>query len=566
MRRAACVMTLMGLIAILITSAAVAQNALGAGDLLDANLSRTGGRRNSPTQQPDYRARNLLVTGNVAGGRGFRDSVGYAAAGDFLGELGSDDYYQFRAGSAFSALPYVNSGNTYNRLRFGRQLDLIEYPRTGYGSTIRGVGEPRYTVGQLNDVQIWLDRVSRASSIGSLAEENAQSSIAGTAMIVDESGQPTGQLYLNVSSLRGVFASDYGQHVQLLGLSEYDKAELVADFEGESSVRPAGSMFAAGAMDLAQASERMEGEMAETRRDLERAPDYKRIIERLAARYADADLYDMRVDESLLKELDIDLERLRSELAEAGTQQGAETQLPPLAGETPEGERPQLPGGVTSPFQEKDETEIDDERRAPGVPSTERLIMALRHGETMRTLTGAETDRLNRLMASGEQYLREGEYFYAERRFERACQFAPNHPLAVVGMGHSQLGAGLYLSASLTLRNLLTAHPEMIDTRYEEGLIPDRQHLLETIEKIRQRRDTDASIRAFNAFLLAYIGHQLQDRALVESSLATMAETLPGDPLRLMLQKIWLAEPEEEEPPGQAPNEEAEEAAAEPEK
>ncbi|UCD75817.1 MAG: hypothetical protein JSV91_02645 [Phycisphaerales bacterium] len=557
MGRATCMVTLLGVSAILAASPAAAQDALGAGDVLDAGLSRTGGRRNLPIQRVDYRARNLLVTGNVAGGRGFRESVGYAAAGDFLGQLGSDELYGFRAGSAFSALPYISLGNTYERLRFGREMSLVEYPRAGYGSTIRDVEMPRFTISEVQDIQLRLDRLSRASSIGSLAERDAQASAAGTAAIVDESGQQTGLLFLNLSSLRGVVPTESRQQVQLLGLTEYDKAQMFADLDPDRPLRPMGVEFEARAIDLAQQSERVEAEMTQARIDLEQTPDYKQILERVAARYAQTDQFDLQIEESLLAELDLDLEKLRRELIGLETEPGSETTGQPPQDEATPADRTGLPDIVASPPGRRERTGDGDET---GPPSVERLSMALRHGEIIRKLTASEEDRLARLLASGEQYLREGEYFWAERRFERASQFAPGHPLATAGMAHSQLGAGLYLSASLTLRKLLTGHPEMIDTRYEEGLLPSREHLLKAVDKIRQRRDTEASARGSNGFLLAYIGHHLDDRALIEEGLSLMADALPGDPLRLLLEKVWLAEPEGE------PELEQAEPAIEPEK
>src|SRR5688500_16525060 len=82
---------------------ALAQDALGGGNVLDSNLSATGGRINQPRAQENYRDRNLIVTGDVAGGRGFRGSVGYTAAADFRGRTGSNEIFPFLADSAFSS-------------------------------------------------------------------------------------------------------------------------------------------------------------------------------------------------------------------------------------------------------------------------------------------------------------------------------------------------------------------------------------------------------------------------------------------------------------------------------
>ncbi len=85
------------------TAPSAAQHALGGGAALDGSLFGGPNRFNQAAPLPNYRSRNLLVTGNVAGGRGFRDTVGYGAEFDFRGETGSDDLFTERANSAFSA-------------------------------------------------------------------------------------------------------------------------------------------------------------------------------------------------------------------------------------------------------------------------------------------------------------------------------------------------------------------------------------------------------------------------------------------------------------------------------
>jgi hypothetical protein len=137
--------------------------------------------------------------------------------------------------------------------------------------------------------------------------------------------------------------------------------------------------------------------------------------------------------------------------------------------------------------------------------------------------------------------LRRGEYFWAERRFLRALRFVPGHPLATAGLGHAQLGAGLYESAALTLRSLLMHQPEMIDTRYDESLLPNRVRLLTAIEEIRS--PSEMSQGESTGFLLAYVGHQLDDAELVSDGLRMMEEAKPESTLRPLLEAVWVDDP-----------------------
>ena len=167
---------------------------------------------------------------------------------------------------------------------------------------------------------------------------------------------------------------------------------------------------------------------------------------------------------------------------------------------------------------------------------------SLRHGERLKKLVSQDRTRFNELLGDAEQRLRAGEYFWAERRFRRALRFVPGHPLATAGMAHAQVGAGLYVPAALTLRRLLASHPEMIDVQYDQSLMPNRVRLRSAIgalqDRLQERRD-----RGLHAFLLAYIGHQIDDRDLVESGLAVMDEVDPDDPLLNVLREVWLSPP-----------------------
>src|SRR4051812_9661530 len=110
----------LGMLSISATKSVHAQNALGSGDALDRNLGVGSSGRNPSAAVQNYRDRNLLITGDVVGGRGFRGSVGYTAESDFRGRLGSNDTFQFRADSAISSPELYQLGSTFEQLRFGQ--------------------------------------------------------------------------------------------------------------------------------------------------------------------------------------------------------------------------------------------------------------------------------------------------------------------------------------------------------------------------------------------------------------------------------------------------------------
>ncbi|MEO0476837.1 MAG: hypothetical protein AAF085_12845, partial [Planctomycetota bacterium] len=91
------------LTAALAFSPAQGQTQVQNGSAHDANQQVGSGGYNQSAARVDYRARNLLITGNVAGGRAFQGDIGYTAPGTFQGSLGSDSLFNFRRDSVFSS-------------------------------------------------------------------------------------------------------------------------------------------------------------------------------------------------------------------------------------------------------------------------------------------------------------------------------------------------------------------------------------------------------------------------------------------------------------------------------
>ena len=172
----------------------------------------------------------------------------------------------------------------------------------------------------------------------------------------------------------------------------------------------------------------------------------------------------------------------------------------------------------------------------------DEIGFVLRHGETIGQLSSGHATRFNELVRIAEQKLALGEYFLAERRFNQALRFVPGHPLATAGLGHANIGAGMYLSAAHVLQSLISLQPEMIDVVYESQLLPPRIELVRAAVAIQSRLEEERDGGTY-AFLLAYIGHQLHDRDMIERGLHTLeSRTGNSDPIVRLLKSIWLKE------------------------
>ncbi|MHC4217872.1 MAG: tetratricopeptide repeat protein [Planctomycetota bacterium] len=498
-----------------ISAPAAAQVELGAGNALDANLGTTTGRFNAPAANPNYRGRNLLVTGDVAGGRGFRGTVGYTAQYDFRGELGSNDLFVERANMALSGPNILAAGRTLERMRFGQFRGEIEFRRSGFGSSPRSLNEQQYVRDPSLEDRLNLDHLAISSTTSAIYETTGDGRIVG--LLQNQEGQ---RLVASASSLFGLQVIPTERYGKLIGLSSYDMARATEDIEAGRQSARLGDPFEMSFEDLRVTGRPPETEAVDSRVEPEVVqgridtlqPSYREIKERIEQRWAAGQPQEPDDSAVGMVPLDEQFDQLR-EL---------------LAGVTP----PSLEGPV--------EGEPEPGAGRPGLPAgINPMTMPLRHDTYLDRLTGESESRFQELLASGEEQLRAGEYFRAEQRFQRALRFTPGHPLATAGMGHAQIGAGFYAPAALTLRRLLIQRPEMIDVRYGPDVLPSRVRLDIAVGHLRERLPEDRD-RALHAFLLAYIGHQLDRRELIEQGLEVMGEASPDDVLHALLERIWL--------------------------
>ncbi len=496
-----------------------AQDALGAGDALDANPFANAPGRNPLAPVEDFNARNLIVTDSVADGRGFRGTVGYRAEFDFRGELGSNDLYLERANMALSDPNLLGAGRTFERLRYGQYLGAFEFRRAGRGAHLGSLRESRLSAAQIADDRLFLDRISLSSTSQMLYETISDAEIVGS--VRDQDGQ---SYVASASSLGGIQLTPTQAQVQLIGLTSYDMARIIADGQAGLDIsgvgRPFERQFAETAPGAdAMLSGRIERETPEAGMIVTGSPQYESILEAVVERAASTWQTDISDGTGLVTRLEEELAALAAQL-EAAEQEAMET-----GAAQPEAAQPGAPEAIPG---------------TPPPPKVEELAGPLRHGRRIESLVTDDESRFNELLSSAQEKLRNGEYFWAERRFTRALRFTPDHPLATAGMANAQLGAGLWAPAALTLRNLFTRNPEMIDVRYGPDLLPSRVRISVAVRDLQRLIATVERDRALHGFLLAYIGHQVADRSLVAEGLAAMKAASPDDRLYGLLEAIWL--------------------------
>lgn len=541
-----------------------AGQATGSGNALDANPQLGSGGANAGSIPVDFNARNLLVTGSVPGGRGFRGSVGYTADTDFRARTGSDDNYMFRANSAFSSPAFVSSPVARDRFLIGQGLGVFEYRRESTPTTQSDMSADQ------PDSRLRLDRVNAQMSFG-----RGNWDIGADRTIISTQSAKGDPLRYVISPLRGLQIENLTDPFARAGLSVYERARArqdmvtgLATMDDYTGLRTGMSLQTP---DPRRIDKRLKGDSAAERLRVRGLPkSYLDIVEEIN-KAGEAPKTDGGAPAAEAKTM---LDQIREAMEPLRTRRPGDARLDGTKSDTtkldttkpdatkPDGTKPDATGS--------DGTRLDGTKPSTGQLGSDSLVSPdgaprsgeaereaarvkqrgiqisvddaariLRHGKKVESLSVDDKRRVDELIRQGETALRDGDYFRAERRFDQAQSLAADNPLVEAGIAHAQLGAGLYLSASLTLRNLFTAFPELIDAKYDRALLPAQDRLDRGVALMRQRIDRGDDAPGYG-LLLAYIGHQTGDQAMVAEGLKAVGGNESLDASRKLLEGVWL--------------------------
>lgn len=586
--------------------AARAQNALDAplhlgseqSRALDRNLGVGTGRVNPAAAQQDYRARNLVVTGDVAGGRGFRGSVGYRAEDDFAGATSELATIQFRRDSAYSNPLALNTSIANDRFALatgiGSQQYMGDYAYTrmsamgltgvelqGRGLETSALGAARarldlMTVLSTNAASLAAAsapttvRTVRVPQLGSAQimvspftgvvlvpdgdpVDTFQGGVYGGALMRDDvrAGRVSRADYARAASSWGGLAAEIDR--------QRDERQLLADARaaaaGMARLGGVGSTSGQplGADSLVDAPTTM---------DLLRRPGaYDQVLNSVRERYE-------LVRPPVAAVAGAGATEAPGTAAGAAGAEGAAATTPRATGAlTPERQSiaqavhalrdrfMTLPGTTrldaaqqralgdpTAPGQEQPAAAPAEEVPSIRPLTLDETLLILRHGTKVERLDAGSQDAMDRLLRLGSDFMSTRRYFRAEDAFRTASIIAPSSPLPLLGLASAQVGGGVQLAAAISIRRLLTEFPEMIDVRLAQNIQCDPQRMRDVAEQcVRYGRDS-ANASDFG-LVAAWCGHQLGDRALVEGGLSLMDAAHAQDPFAQTLRGIWLAPP-----------------------
>ena len=552
-RRARTIILLACVALIALCSPVHAQDALGQGNALDAN---TGQRGPTNYQRPSFANelsfRNAIATGNAPGGLSFRGDLGYRAAGEFSGELGSDALFAYRRDSLYSGLAGMGIRGT----------DAIQYQF----ALTTGAAPPRNLQGNLSlarDSYYNPSGFNPSYSSGTSGrntglntgigfdQDAADRDLRGKQLAVPVPGSDTtsgfepsssmlGSLrspstYATTSNLQPALLSVYAQGIDerpigliaspLLGITTTPMAQedsqinpLVARPSNASSTNP-NAPGGIGSTKLTTSYDALVEQMREH-------------VQAMREQNQESGMSTIQPDESNDSWLIRQMQDLREKLY--GVKPANENDpnaTDPADPADPNATNPADPNQIdpndppqnplTDPFnaiptdpESPLSQAIEDALRGissdpTGIELYDPTAMAI-DPETLEVLRGAAASEIDQLldpgadrrdlyaehMLAGQRLIAQGRYFDAEERFTHALSIRPGDIPSQLGRLHAQIGAGMVLSAAVNLQSLFSMHPEVIASRYTGKLLPGPKRIESLMIRLKERSGIEGPERS----------------------------------------------------------------------
>lgn len=570
-----------------LAGAAFGQHALGDGSALDRNLQVGSGGRNTVVRdlQSQIRFNNAVVTGNAGYGKSFHGYVGYTAPNEFRASLGTNDLYPFLrdtaqqpfvstgASSAASSQRYQFAVSTGQAPPSGLTGPGAYVPRSGFASSAGLITNTRTTSDYLTRQSIEPALVGYGKTTDGKAFTQTASPLMGiNASLVPQPPStiqpvpPTGPAIKPVDT-PNPFAPGPVPSKPATGtptpISPGANVPKVPDLAGTAAAtaKPFNTQIETRLQTPTIVAEQLQRELARAKAE---NPD------KAGSPGAPPETSESR------QPWDAQMDRIRRALSTDADRKPRPSPAEPAA--PADQKQPARPGDRGTPgsnepgkdkVQDKGPESLSDRVKRLSDPSLAKLdpdaIKAMQRTRPLIPSFSSDarvSDKAyNDHMAAGQRLFGEGRFFDAEERFARALDAAPHDPLAQIGETHSQLSAGLYLSAGLNLRTLFRSHPEMVGARYAKSISPPDDRVAVILPHLREAlTDERTGMGREAALLIAYLGYQRSDKKLLDEGLAALAartdpDSAPQATLLGLLHRVWVEgkDPAPEPPTRPAP-------------
>lgn len=444
---------------------------------------------------PIDRSNNLVITGNIGGGKHFRGFVPYNVETDFGGELGTGTIDDFLRRSTIGqnyysggTIPYYSDTGTVTRVLPGTNMILMPPSPKIRTQQVESLGTGPATYG--------LEQDEYPDSIIELTGSNRSRFFPLGTEKLEQYKYLSEKEQAEKEKEDQKYQQEYGEFTeQLKGLSrktEELKQRLDMKDEPEELSTESETQISLNRERLLinKPPEPLEPEKpAEPEQPLTPQKQFQKqqedIYERMLAEYEQS----LEAEEMVSPESEEPAEP--NENKPQFNMTGRKLEYKPIkASPTPKSSaKPQ-------PKEAKPMTDIEIEARA-------RLVLSER-----QTFAAYSQDKFNTYMRAAEKFMQEGKYYKAADSYSLASIYKPMDPLSYAGRSHALFAAGEYLSSALYLSRAIDIFNGYVDFKIDiVSMIGD----MDTVE--RRISDIKVWIELNNAaelqFLLAYIYMQL---------------------------------------------------------
>lgn len=435
--------------------------------------------------EPIDTSTNLIITGNVGGGRHFRGTLPYYAPSSFGGTLGSstlDSFLRYSAGSEdfgqFSGkvMPYYSPTGTVTVMVPGYR-GVVRPPATTLGVD----APPPDALGDLSSLP---------------------------------SGQITSgsEALLSFRGLRPLSVGLYKPEQMISSDTDIYIKEQTLTAQQRFWIDRYRQVLAQEEKKAAEPEKGLTGQQIET--------IDKGVIQQ----------FELQVPtEKPARERQTDIyEQMKQRISEL--QKGSE-KLPAVEQtEKPvEGRKKPAEEQTRQDFQRK--TSAVDELLSGDLSTRARAILG-----SYESFAALSKDKFNQNMQAGEQYLKQGKYYRAVDAYTLALIYKPNDPLAYAGKSLALFAAGEYISSALFLSRAIELFPEYAMFDIDIVAMTGDRDILETRAADAEQWLQKTDIAELH-FLLAYVYHRLGRLQEAETAVNAAYEKMPDAPAVIALKK-----------------------------
>jgi tetratricopeptide (TPR) repeat protein len=153
-----------------------------------------------------------------------------------------------------------------------------------------------------------------------------------------------------------------------------------------------------------------------------------------------------------------------------------------------------------------------------------------------KTFASFSEDKFNQYLRAAEEYLKQGKYYRAADAYTLASIYKPDDPLAYAGKSHALFASGEYMSSALFLSRALEIFPEYAQFKIDiEAMVGDRDKLESRVADVEEWLEKSDAGELW--FLLGYVHYQMGRLEEAKKAINAAYEKMPESSAVITLKK-----------------------------